>query len=118
MKLPGPDHPISVENLAGRVVVRRNGEVVADTAHALALHEAGYPVVYYIPRQDAAMDLLQRTDHATHCPYKGDAAYFSFVSGGQGGDNAVWSYEQPYPAVAQIKDHLAFYPGRVEVSVD
>jgi uncharacterized protein (DUF427 family) len=90
------------------------GEVVADTAGALVLREASYPAVYYVPRADAAMDLLEATDHSTHCPYKGDASYFTISAGGRHAANAVWSYEQPYPAVMAIRDYLAFYPNRVD----
>jgi len=80
----------------------------------LTLREARYPAVQYIPRRDVDRTLLQRTDHATYCPYKGDAAYFSIPVGGERSVDAVWTYETPYPAVADIKDHLAFYPDRVD----
>lgn len=114
MKLPGPDHPITITPNAKRVRVTFGGQVVADTTHALSLKEAGYPVVLYIPRADAKMGLLKKTDHATHCPYKGDASYFSIAADGKTAENAVWSYEQPFPAMAEIKDYLAFYPNRVD----
>jgi uncharacterized protein (DUF427 family) len=114
MKVPGPDHPITVTPSAARVVVTVAGRTVADTRAALVLKEASYPPVFYIPRADADMTLLARTDHQTHCPYKGDASYFSIPAGGARGGNAVWTYEDPYPAVAVIKDHLAFYPDRVD----
>jgi uncharacterized protein (DUF427 family) len=114
VKIPGPDHPITIERHPKRVVVTAGGRVVADTQRALALHEASYPAVFYIPRQDADMSQLQRTEHATYCPYKGDCAYYSVPAGGQRAVNAVWSYEAPYAAVAAIKDHLAFYPSRVD----
>ena len=114
MKLPGPDHPITIAPAPGRVVVRLGGKVIADTKRALNLREASYPGVKYIPRQDVDMSLLERTDHATYCPYKGDASYFSLPIGGERSRNAVWSYEQPYAAVAEIRDHLAFYPDRVD----
>ena len=114
MKLPGPDHPITITPNARRVRVTFGGQVIADTTHALSLKEASYPVVLYIPRADAKMDLLKRTDHATHCPYKGDASYFSIAADGKTAENAVWSYEQPFPAMAEIKDYLAFYPNRVD----
>lgn len=112
-RLSGRDHPITVEPANAHVVVRAGGRVIADTTRALALHEASYPVVYYVPREDAEMDLLGRTDHATHCPYKGEASYYS-IPGDPRGENAVWTYEAPYEAVAAIRDHLAFYPDRVE----
>jgi uncharacterized protein (DUF427 family) len=114
MKQPGPDHPISIEASNKRVRVRFAGKLVADTTRALMLKEASYPPVYYIPRADADMSLLKPTDHATHCPYKGDASYFTIAADGRESGNAIWSYEQPFPAVAEIKDHLAFYPSRVD----
>jgi uncharacterized protein (DUF427 family) len=114
MKLPGPDHPITVAPHPKRVRVRFNGRVVADTTRALALREASYPPVYYIPREDADMSVYERTAHATHCPYKGDASYHSLRVGDRVAENAVWSYEQPYPAVGEIAGHLAFYPNRVD----
>ncbi len=113
-KQPGPDHPITVEPHQGRVVVTVAGKTIADTKAALSLREASYPPVQYIPRQDVDMTLLTRTDNSTHCPYKGDASYYSIPAGGGRAVNAVWSYEAPYPAVAAIKDHLAFYPSRVD----
>ena len=114
MKLPGPDHPITIAPSGSRVRVHFGGKVVADTTAALILREASYPAVYYIPRQHADMRLLERTAHATRCPYKGDASYFTISAGGRSADNAVWSYEQPFPAMAEIKEHLAFYPDRVD----
>ncbi len=115
MKIPGPDHPITITPAEGRIVVRFGGEVVADTTHALELKEASYPVVLYIPRSDAVMAHYARTAHSTHCPYKGDASYFDLAAGGATAPNAVWSYETPYPAMLAIKDHLAFYPQHVTV---
>lgn len=114
MKLPGPDHPITITPSGTRVRVLFGGKLVADTARALVLREASYPAVYYIPRADADMSLLEATEHSTHCPYKGDASYFTISAGGRHAANAVWSYEQPYPAMAEIKDYLAFYPDRVD----
>jgi len=111
---PGPDHPIIIEPAKSRIVVRAGGKTVADTGRALALSEADYPVVYYVPREDADLSLLERTDHHTYCPYKGDASYFSIVPAGERGANAVWSYRAPYDAVREIEDHLAFYPERVD----
>jgi uncharacterized protein (DUF427 family) len=90
------------------------GNVIADTRDALTMREAAYPAVLYIPRKDVDMTLIERTNHATYCPYKGDCAYFSIPSGGERSVNAVWTYENPFAAVAQIKDHLAFYPDRVD----
>ena len=114
IKIPGPDHPITIAANPLRVVVSVAGRVVADTLEALTLREAGYRAVQYIPRKDVDMSLLQRTDHATYCPYKGDCAYYSIPSGGERSVNAVWTYEAPYAAVAGIKNHVAFYPDRVD----
>ena len=114
MKVPGPDHPITIEANPSRVVVSVAGRIVADTTEALTLREASYQPVQYIPRKDVDMSLLERTDHATYCPYKGDCAYYSIPLGGARSINAVWTYETPYPAVAGIEDHVAFYPDRVD----
>jgi uncharacterized protein (DUF427 family) len=113
-KIPGPDHPITVERTGKRVVVKIGGRTVADTRDALTLKEANYPAVQYIPRKDVDMAQLARTDHATYCPYKGECSYYSIADAGERGVNAVWTYEQPYDAVASIKEHLAFYPERVD----
>lgn len=114
VKIPSAEHPITIEANPERVVVTVGGRVVADTRNALTLREASYPPVQYIPRRDVEMALLQRTDHATYCPYKGDCAYYSIPAGGDRSVNAVWTYEHPYEAVAAIKDYLAFYPNRVD----
>jgi uncharacterized protein (DUF427 family) len=114
IKIPGPEHPISIEANPARVVVTVAGRVVADTKDALTLREAGYSPVQYIPRKDVNMSQLARTEHHTYCPYKGDCAYYSIPIGGARSVNAVWTYEAPYPAVAAIKDHVAFYASRVD----
>jgi uncharacterized protein (DUF427 family) len=114
IKIPGPDHPITIEPNPLRVVVSLSGRVIADTRAALTLREATYPPVQYVPRKDVDMSLLERTSHTTYCPYKGDCAYYSIPLGGDRSLNAVWSYEAPYEAVEQIKDYLAFYPNRVD----
>ncbi len=114
IKVPGPEHPIAIERNPKRVVVSMAGRIIADTQNALTLREANYAPVQYIPRQDVDMTLLQRTDHATYCPYKGDCAYFSIPLGGERSTNAVWTYEAPYAAVAAIEGYLAFYPERVD----
>jgi uncharacterized protein (DUF427 family) len=114
IKEPGPDHPISIERNPNRVLISVAGRVIVDTREALTLREASYPAVQYIPRKDVDMTLLERTNHATYCPYKGDCAYFSIPSGGERSTNAAWTYEAPYAAVRRIKDHLAFYPNRVD----
>ncbi|WP_329050916.1 DUF427 domain-containing protein [Amycolatopsis sp. NBC_01488] len=112
--VPGPDHPITVEPTKARVVVKAGGRVVADSRNALTLQEASYPAVQYIPREDVDFGVLERTDHETYCPYKGESAYYSLNAGDVKGENAVWTYEKPYDAVAPIKDHVAFYPNVVD----
>jgi uncharacterized protein (DUF427 family) len=114
VKIPGPDHPITVTPARGRVTVIAAGRTMADTRDALILKEAAYPPVYYIPRKDVDMARLQRTPHQTYCPYKGECNYYSIPLGGERSVNAVWTYETPYAAVADIKDYLAFYPDRVD----
>ncbi|MBV9262504.1 MAG: DUF427 domain-containing protein [Pseudolabrys sp.] len=114
MKIPGPDHPIAVTPNKNRVRVTFGGKVIADSTRALSLKEASYPVVQYIPRGDADMSLLQPTSHHTHCPYKGEASYFTVAVDGKTTQNAVWSYPTPFPAVKEIEGHLAFYPDRVD----
>lgn len=115
-----PDHRIATEPAGVRVKVTYNGELIADTQDAIALREGKSnsrvaPVVYYIPRKDAKMDRLERTAHSTHCPFKGDASYFSLKNGPE---NAVWSYERPYDEMNVIREHLAFYPDKVQIAVD
>lgn len=114
VRIPGPDHPITVEANPHHIVVKIAGQVIADTRRSLTLKEASYPAVHYIPRDDVDMAQLARTDHATYCPYKGEASYFSIPVGGDRATNAVWTYENPYDSVAPIKDHLAFYQTRVD----
>ncbi|MBX9455137.1 MAG: DUF427 domain-containing protein [Rhizobium sp.] len=116
IRIPGPDHPITIAPFDGRVTVRAGGRLIAETTRALTLKEASYPAVYYIPRADADMATLERSTHETYCPYKGDASYFSLPTGEEG-KNGVWSYETPYVAVTEIRDHLAFYPDKVEIAV-
>src|ERR1700730_4223891 len=113
IKIPGLDHPITIERNPKRVVVSIGGTLVADSRDALTLREAGYPAVQYIPREDVDMTLLERSEHTTYCPYKGDCSYFNISLCGKRGINAVWSYENPYDAVAPIRNHLAFYSDRV-----
>ncbi|RWX78568.1 DUF427 domain-containing protein [Neorhizobium lilium] len=117
IKIPGPGHPITVEPAARRILVKLGDHIIADSTNALVLQEASYPAVYYIPRQDVDMAALERSSHSSHCPYKGDASYFSILEGGDRSRNAVWSYEDPHAAVSAIKDFLAFYPDRVD-SID
>jgi uncharacterized protein (DUF427 family) len=115
---PGPDHPITVEPNPDHVVVTRHGRLIADSRNALLLQEASYPAVHYIPRADVDPSALRRTDHETYCPYKGEASYFSIVVGEEPAENAGWTYEAPYAAVGEIKDHVAFYPDQVEIRVE
>ncbi len=114
IKIPGPDHPITIERNSSRVVVTLAGKVIADTVDALTLREAQYPPVQYIPRKDVDMAALERTQHSTYCPYKGDASYYSIPAGGARSVNAIWTYEEPHEAVAVIRDYVAFYPDRVD----
>jgi uncharacterized protein (DUF427 family) len=114
IKIPGPDHPITVAPNPARVVVTLAGHTIGDTRAALTLREASYPAVQYIPRADVDMSLLERSTHTTYCPYKGECNYFSIPAGGERSVNAVWTYESPYDAVAGIKDHVAFYADRVD----
>ena len=114
IKVPGPDHPIAIEANQSRVVVTVGGKVIADTRDALTLREASYPAVQYIPRRDVDMAALTRSERITYCPYKGDASYYSIPAGGDRSLNAVWTYEMPFEAMAQIKDYVAFYPDGVD----
>jgi len=114
MKLPGPDHPVTVTRNNNRVRVTFAGQVIADSTNALVLKEASYPAVQYIPRTDTKMNLLTPTKHVSHCPYKGNANYFTISAAGNSAENAAWSYDNPYPAMTEIKEHLAFYPSRVD----
>ena len=114
MKLPGPDHPITIELSHSRVVVCVGTIEIANSTDAFKLREASYPPVVYIPRKDADMSRLERSHYSTYCPYKGDCLYYSIPSGGPKSINAVWTYERPYAAVAEIQGHLAFYRDRVD----
>ena len=111
---PGPDHPITVMANPNRVVVSVAGRVVANTERALVLQESTYPAVQYIPLADVDQTLLERTDNSTYCPFKGDASYYSITVGGERSVDAIWTYQDPYAAVSEIKDHVAFYPDRVD----
>jgi uncharacterized protein (DUF427 family) len=115
IKQPGPDHPITIKPNPARIVVSVAGRRVADTQNAVTLREAGYDPVQYIPIEDVDMSLLQATHHMTYCPYKGDCSYYSVPLGGEKSVNAVWRYEAPFTAVAEIKDRVAFYSGRVDL---
>lgn len=115
MKVPGPDYPISITPNPRRVRVTAGDVVIAETSKALTLKEAKYPAVQYVPRADANMALLERTSRVTHCPYKGDASYYSVKAGATTLDNAIWTYETPFPAMAEISGYLAFYPDKVKI---
>ena len=115
MLTPGPDHPITLEPAKKRWRAYFNGHVIADTNDAIVLQESSYPAVVYFPREDVGMEYLTRTERTTHCPYKGDAAYYTILMDGHFAENAVWTYEDPYPSVEAIRGRLAFYPDKVEV---
>jgi uncharacterized protein (DUF427 family) len=116
-KTPGPDHPITLEPSPSTVTVRQGSAVIAETTRALEMREAAYPAVLYIPLDDVDQRYLRRSDHHSWCPYKGEASYYDIVDG-EGTDltAAVWYYDDPFPAVADIMGHLAFYPDRVAVT--
>ena len=114
IRIPGPDHPITIEPYSRRVIVTLGGKTIADTNDAIALREASYPAVLYIPRGDVDMAALERSATTSYCPYKGEASYFSIPAGGPRSIDAIWSYEAPFEAVGAIKDRLAFYPDRVD----
>ena len=115
MKLPGPDHPITITANPKPVRVSAGAALIAETTHALTLKEASYPAVNYIPRSDVNMALLSRSERMTHCPYKGDASYFSIHANGKTLENSIWTYETPFPAMTEISGHLAFYPDKVTI---
>jgi uncharacterized protein (DUF427 family) len=117
MKIPGPDHEIDIVPSGDRVVVRSGESTIADSQSTLVLLEANHPPVRYVPLADVDRSLLTPSELSTYCPYKGDASYYSILAEEERGTDAVWFYDEPYPAVAQIKDHVAFYPDRVELTV-
>lgn len=117
LRTPDANHPITITPSQNRIRVLFNGKVVADSARALDLKEATYPVVRYIPRADADLFFFERSERTSHCPYKGDANYFSLVDGGARVDDAVWTYERPGEAVAAIAGHVAFYPDKVAIEI-
>ncbi|MBZ6077667.1 DUF427 domain-containing protein [Microvirga puerhi] len=114
MKTPDPDHPITISQNPHRIRVVLGGFIVAETTEALTLREGSLEPMHYIPRKDARMDLMDRTDHKTHSPYKGDASYFTVTAGGLVRENAALSYEKPSSAVREIAGYLAFFPNRVD----
>jgi len=114
MKEPGPDHPITVEPTTETVTVVFNGKTIAQSSNALKMQESTYKPVYYVPMGDVDQKVITKTAHSTHCPYKGDASYYTVSVGIESAENAIWTYEDPFPAVASIKDHVAFYADRVD----
>jgi uncharacterized protein (DUF427 family) len=115
---PGPDHPITITPTAARVTVKVDGRTIADTTDAVTLQEASYPAVQYIPFADVDPDVLVKTDTRTYCPFKGDASYYSVRAADRELTDVIWTYEHPYPAVAEIKEHAAFYANKVEITVE
>lgn len=114
--MPGPRHPITVSPAGVRVVVRAGGRVIADSSSALTLREADHRPVHYLPREDVDLTVLEASGHTSYCPFKGEASYYHLAGAGDEGLNAVWSYEDPYDSVPQIKGYLAFYANRVSVT--
>lgn len=114
MKIPDESHPITITRAPNAVRVLFEGHEIADSGDVLVLQEANYPPVFYFPRDDVRMAFLRRTDKVTHCPYKGDASYYSISVGGKIAENAIWSYETPMADVGEIAGHVAFYPNRVD----
>jgi uncharacterized protein (DUF427 family) len=116
---PTDEHPITIAPTDGRVMVRVGGTVIADSSHALTLREAGYPPVQYVPLADVDPAVLRPSQTATYCPYKGDASYYSVqTAGGDEVQDAIWTYQDPWPAVAPIAGHVAFFPDQAEVTVE
>jgi uncharacterized protein (DUF427 family) len=113
-KIPGPDNSIVMEKSCKRMRVIFRGETIAESTDALVMRESAYPPVYYFSRADVKMEKLERTQHKSWCPYKGEASYFSIGEGNSSEENAVWSYETPFDAVADIRERLAFYPNKVD----
>ena len=119
VKIPDATHPITIKPTGAHVTVRLGGTVIAETDHALSLAESTYPVAQYIPLDDVNQSLLERTTTQTYCPYKGDASYYTLrVADGNAETDLIWTYEHPYPSVAEIAGHVAFYPNRSEITVD
>ena len=118
IRTPGPDHPITITSSEDRVVVRSGAATIADSRSTLVLRESNYPPVRYIPIADVDRSQLAPSELTTYCPYKGDASYYSITPDADRGTDAVWFYDDPYPAVADIKGHVAFYSDRVELSVE
>jgi uncharacterized protein (DUF427 family) len=118
VKIPDASHPITISPTGTRVTVRVGGRVAAETDGALSLAEAAYPVVQYIPLSDVDQSLLERTTTQSYCPYKGDASYYTVKTPDGTETDLIWTYEHPYPSVAEIAGHVAFYPDRAEITVN
>lgn len=103
-----PAGRISLQRNSRQVRIRAGGVLIADSQAAIELRETSYPVRQYIPREDVTMELLRRSKTITHCPFKGDATYYSIELDGKTMTDAAWSYEQPFEAMAEIKGHVAF----------
>lgn len=110
-----PDYAVSISEASGRVLVTCHGETIAESDHALLVEESRHQPVYYLPRCDVSMDLFQATDLSTYCPFKGHASYWSLKLGDSTEENLVWSYADPYPEVAGLKDYMSFYTDRADV---
>ena len=102
-------HTLYFEDSPRRVRVVFNGETVADSKRVKLMHETGLLPIYYLPEEDVWTDLLEETDHTTHCPFKGDASYWSVRVGDRVAENAVWSYPEPLEGAPPIAGYLAFY---------
>jgi uncharacterized protein (DUF427 family) len=118
IKIPGPEHPITITPSVDQVLVSNGEDTIADSHATLILREANYPPVRYIPIADVDRSKLAPSELTSYCPYKGEASYYSITADAERGADAVWFYGDPHPAVAEIKDHVAFYPDRVEISVE
>ncbi len=110
-----PDKVITIESYVGTVVVRAGDTVIASSTKAKVLTEPPYPAAFYIPFADIDFEKLRSTEHSTHCPYKGDASYWSVLPAGEAGINAMWAYRQPFDEMTEIRDHGAFYASKVSI---
>ena len=108
------EHRVRTEPNHRRVRVFVGEQAIADSTHSLCLFETGHLPVYYFPRDDVRFDLLKPTRHTTHCPYKGDASYYSVVVNGRTVENAVWAYLEPIDSVPELADYVAFYWDRAD----
>lgn len=109
-----PEHTLAFDDAPAGLRVRVGDVVVAETRRGRLLREGRYPPVVYVPREDVAMERLARSDHSTHCPFKGDATYYDLAdrAGAEGVEQLAWSYEDPFDQMEAIRGHLAFYPDR------